>query len=299
MAEILGTGLSGLVGSRVRELLIDHNFSDLSLETGFNILDTASIEPVFRSYTGDVVIHFAGFTDLNAAWQQKGDKNGLCYQLNVIGTQNIVDLCHKYNKYLIHISTDYVFDGNKSGLYTEIDQTKPLEDWYSETKRLAETTINDSGIPASIVRVSFPYRSHFEPKTDLVRKIIDKLQQNQVCNLFTDQITTPTLIDDIALGLAKFIDVRPNGIYHLVASSTQSVYDMGTLIAKTFGFDLNLIKPSSLADYLKTPDARPYAMNLGLNNQKLITEIGYTPRTLKDGLAELKRQLSPPLGQQN
>lgn len=290
--EVLGTGLSGLVGSRVVELNPEYNFSDLSLDTGIDILNSGQLETAFKMFSGDTVLHLAAFTDTNAAWDQKGDKTGLCYQLNVIGTQNIVDLCKKYNKHLVYISTDFVFNGAKEGKYTEKDSPTPIE-WYGQTKFDAEKIA--ASIDATIIRIAFPYRANFDTKIDLVRKIISKLSQNQTCKLFDDQITTPTLVDDVALGLKKVIDDPRPGIYHLVGSSSQSVYQMGKLIAEVFGYDQNLIQPSSLVEYLKTPNARPYAPNLAISNEKFVSEFGFRPRTLTQGLEVLKQQLfSPP-----
>ncbi len=292
--QILGTGLSGLVGSRVVELNPDFNFADASLETGVNILDKKELEQFFKDNPeSNILIHFAAFTDTNAAWNQKGDKNGLCYQLNVNGTQNIVDLCKEYHEYLIHISTDFVFDGTKKTEYTEKDLPHPL-DWYGETKYLAEKLILDSGLPASIVRIAFPYRSSSTTKVDFVRKIINKLQNNETVTMFTDQKTTPTFIDDIGLGLRFFIDKKPNGIYHLVGPTSQSPYDTAKNIAQVFDLNADLIKSSSLEDYLRTPGARPYAKNLSLSSQKFSTESGFFPRNPISGFEELKRQLSLP-----
>ena len=286
--EIIGTGLSGLIGSRLVELIPDTNFTDVSLDSGFDILKPETIEQLFKDSPAQVVVHLAGFTDVNAAWNQKGDKSGLCYQLNVVGTQNIVDLCLKYGKHLVHISTDYVFDGAKSTPYVETDQTNPL-DWYAETKLLAEKIVPPE---FTIIRTASPYRSKYDSKVDLVRKMISKLSQGQTCNLFSDQVSTPTFIDDLALGLAKVFASPKSGTYHLVGSSSQSVYQMGLLVAKTFGYDPNLVQASSLTDYLKTPNARPYPPHLEISNQKFITDFGYTPKTLTEGLTELKLQLS-------
>jgi dTDP-4-dehydrorhamnose reductase len=287
--KIIGTGLSGLVGSRIIELNPEIQFTDLSLDTGFNILKPATLEPIFKDFTDDVVLHLAAFTDTGAAWLERGDKSGLCYRLNVEGTQNILDLCNKYHKYLICISTDFVFDGQKEGKYTEEDQPKPIE-WYGETKYLAEKLILDSGLSAAVVRIAFPYRSVFPAKIDIVRKLISKLSAGESVTMFTDQLTTPSFIDDIAVGLKKIIDQKPVGIYHLVGSSSQSPYDMAKLIAGIFGYDQSLIKPSSLADYLNTPDARPYAPNLSLSNAK-VSALGIKMKTLTEGLLALKQQL--------
>lgn len=289
--KIIGTGLTGLVGSRITELNSDIEFVNISIETGISILDPVQLEKVFTDNPdADAVLHLAAFTDTNAAWAQKGDKTGLCYQLNVVGTKNLVDLCQKYGKYLIHISTDYVFDGNKVGPYTEDDATSAIE-WYGETKAMAEKVVLDSGISASITRLAFPYRSNFDAKVDIVRKIKSKIEAGDTLNLFDDQITTPTFIDDIANGLRIIFEKKPTGIYHLVGSSSQSPYQMAMTVADVFGLDNSKIMPSKLADYLKTEGARPFAPNAALSNDKVKT-LGITMKTLREGLEEMKRQMS-------
>lgn len=288
--KIIGTGLTGLVGSRLTELNPDIEFVNVSIESGVNILDQIALEKVFSDNPdADLVLHLAAFTDTNAAWDQKGDQSGLCYQLNVVGTHNIVNLCQKYGKYLIHISTDYVFDGQKLGPYTEDDATSAIE-WYGETKALAEKVVTDSGINAAIVRLAFPYRAKFDTKIDIIRKIKAKIENGDTLNLFDDQITTPTFIDDIANGLKTLFEKKPTGIYHLVGSSSQSPYVMAKTIAEVFSLDSSKIVATKLSDYLKTEGARPFAPNAALSNEKIKT-LGITMRTLREGLEEMKRQL--------
>jgi dTDP-4-dehydrorhamnose reductase len=111
--------------------------------------------------------------------------------------------------------------------------------------------------------------------------------------MFTDQITTPTFIDDIALALTYFFTNQPTGIYHLVASSFQSPYELALAVAKVFGFDPSLVLPGSLTEFLKTqpPDSRPWQKNLALSNQK-ITSLSIPMKTLAQGLETLKNQLA-------
>jgi len=290
--KIIGTGLSGMVGSRIVELLTDHQFIDYSLATGISILDPEQLELATQDNPDfDCFLHLAAFTDTNQAWTQNGDKNGLCYQLNVTGTQNIIDLCKKYNKHLIHISTDFVFDGTKEGDYTEEDIPNPIE-WYGQTKYEAEKLVLSSGIPATIIRIAFPYRAVFTDKKDLVRKVIDALKTNTLYPMFTDQITTLTFIDDIALGMKYFIENKPSGIFHLVGSSSQSPFEMCQKIAEVFGFDKNLIKEGSLANYVASLPAgsRPWQKNLAISNEK-IKSLGISMKTLEEGLKAMKQQL--------
>jgi dTDP-4-dehydrorhamnose reductase len=290
--KIIGTGLSGLVGSRIVELNPGIEFVEISLEKGIDLLDLSSLEQVFiNNPDAPAVLHLAAFTDTNVAWSQNQDKSGSCYQVNVVGTQNIVDLCKKYDKYLIHISTDFVFDGTKDGKYTEEDSPNPIE-WYGETKYFAEKVILDSGIKSSILRITFPYRSNHDSKKDIVRKIIDGFKAGKLYPQWTDHFTTPTFIDDIASAVKYFIEHQPSGIFHLAGSSSQSPYEMCLLIADVFGFDRNIVVQSTLADYVKSlPEgSRPWQHNLSMDNTK-ITSLGIKMKTLREGLEEMKKQL--------
>jgi len=291
--KIIGTGLSGLVGSRIVELLKDKfEFVDFSLDSGVNILDKENLSMAFEKNKDAIaVLHLAAFTDTNAAWEQRGDKTGICYQLNVVGTQNILGLAQKYNQYLIYISTDFVFDGSKTTPFTETDTPNPIE-WYGETKYLGEKVITDSGYTNyNISRITYPYRAKFDAKIDIIRKVLTKLKNGEEVKMFSDQICTYTFIDDIALALGYFLENKNTGIYHLVGSSSHSPYEMCLEIAKVFGLDQNLVKPSSLEDYIKTQPAgsRPWQKTLITSNQKATT-LGLKFKTLTEGLEKIKQQ---------
>jgi len=291
--KVIGTGLSGLVGSRIVELLKDKfEFVDFSLDTGINILDKENLSMAFEKNKDAIaVLHLAAFTDTNAAWEQRGDKTGICYQLNVIGTQNILELAQKHNQYLIYISTDFVFDGSKTTPYTEEDTSNPIE-WYGETKYLGEKVILDSGFSNyNISRITYPYRAKFDTKVDIIRKVLTKLKNGEEVKMFSDQICTYTFIDDIAYALGYFLENKNTGIYHLVGSSSHSPYEMCLEIAKVFGLDQNLVKPSSLEDYIKTQPAgsRPWQKTLITSNQK-VTDLGLKFKTLREGLEGIKQQ---------
>ena len=293
--KIIGTGLSGLVGSRVVELLKDkYEFVDFSLDSGVNVLDVDNLSIAFEKNKDAVaVIHMAGFTDTNAAWEQKGNTSGICYQLNVEGTRNVLNLAKKYNQQLIYISTDFVFSGTKTTPYLETDTPDPIE-WYGETKYLGEKVITDSGYNNYIIsRITYPYRSIFEPKVDIIRKVLTKLQNNEPVKMFSDQICTYTFIDDIATALAYFIENKTTGTYHLVGSTSHSPYEMCLEVAKVFNLDQSLISASSLEEFIKSqPEgSRPWQKTLITSNEK-VKSLGLTFKTLAEGLEEVKRQLS-------
>ncbi|MBP8590996.1 NAD(P)-dependent oxidoreductase [Candidatus Shapirobacteria bacterium] len=292
--KIIGTGLSGLVGSRIGEILRGtYSFVDFSLETGVDILDIKSLEKQFlENKEAKALIHLAAFTDTNAAWQERGDKNGLCYRLNVLGTKNIIKLCQEYGQYLIYVSTDFVFSGKKEGVYTEKDTPDPIE-WYGQTKRWAEETVLESGLAAAIIRLSYPFRASFPGKKDLVRKIIEGLREKTLYPLFADQVITPTFIDDFADGIDYFLKEKPTGIFHLVGESHLSPYGVGKEVARTFGFDPKLVKKGSLRDYERNapPGSRPFQKNLALDNQK-ITSLGIKMLPFAAALKKVRKQLS-------
>ena len=294
MPKIIGTGLSGLVGSRLVELLKDKfDFVDFSLDSGVDVLDTNSLAAAFEKNKDAVaVLHLAAFTDTNAAWEQRGDKKGICYQLNVQGTQNILNLAQKYNQYLIYISTDFVFSGSKTTPYLETDAPDPIE-WYGETKYLGEKIILDSGYQNyNISRITYPYRAKFDAKVDIVRKVLAKLQNNESVKMFSDQICTYTFIDDIAASIGYFLKNQNTGIYHLVGSSSHSPFEMCQQIAQVFELNKNLISASSLEEFIKSQPSgsRPWQKTLITSNQK-VTSLGINFKTLADGLREVKNQL--------
>lgn len=287
---VIGTGLSGLVGSRFVELYKDKiQFENLDLTTGVDITNESSVEKALSESEGEVVVHFAAFTNVSAAHEQTDDLSASCYQVNVIGTKNIAKVCKKYNKYLIHISTDFIFDGTKETAYTEEDQPNPIE-WYGKTKYLAEKEVEKSECNYSILRLAYPYTSHHPERVDLVRNIINKLKDGSMYPPFTDHFITPTLIDDIANAIYRVIESKPDSqIFHLVGSSSHSDYEITKLIQEVFNLP-GEIQKGSLAKYLES-NPRPYQKNMKISNQKLITKLGYTPKTLKEGLEIIKQQM--------
>jgi len=291
--KIIGTGLWGLGGSRIDELLKGkYNFVDFSLDSGVDILNDKILRESFnKNKDAEVVLHLAAFTDTNAAWQERGDKKGLCYRLNVLGTKNIVNFCQKHHKYLIYISTDFVFSGKKKGKYTEKDRPRSIE-WYGQTKYWGEREVLKAKIPAAIVRITFPFRARFEPKKDIIRRVIQGLKVKTLYPMFADQTITPTFIDDIAWGLDYFFKNKPLGIYHLVGSTPLSPYQMAKMVAQIFGFDKKLVKMGSLLEYQKSQpkDSRPWQKNLALSNRKVVA-LGIKMHSFGKALLKLRQQL--------
>jgi dTDP-4-dehydrorhamnose reductase len=288
--KILTTGLSGLVGSRIAELLSgQYDFDNLGLSSGVDILNRPNLEARIHSSTADTFIHLAAFTDVNQAWEQKGNQNGICYRVNVIGTKNVAEICRRTGKHLIYFSTDFVFDGSKTSPYAETDQPNPIE-WYGQTKYEGEKIIGSFGF--TTVRIAYPFRAKFEPKLDFVRKLIENLKSGKQVNLFGDNVITPTFIDDIAPGLDQIIQTKPGGIFHLVGSTALSIHDLALKVAKEFNLDQKLINKTSLAEYIKNnPNSRPFQPYLALSNEKAKKELNIQMQSIDNTLTQLHQQM--------
>ncbi|HUV71547.1 MAG TPA: sugar nucleotide-binding protein [Clostridia bacterium] len=290
--KVLGTGLSGLVGSRIVELLgPKFEFEDLALEKGHDITRLRTIEKKIASFPASFLIHLAAFTDVGAAWEENNNKTGRCYRINVEGTENIASLCAKYRKHLIHFSTDFVFGGESNEPYTEKDKPNPI-DWYGKTKAWAEEKVKTSGCSYTIVRIAYPFRARYPAKTDLIRQLINGLRDKSLYPMFADKIITPTFVDDIAWGIGKILERGSEGIWHLTGSSFVSHYELAKLVVRTFSFDESLVKKGSLLEYQKSnPEARPYPRCLKIANQKAIRELGIEMKDINSALLSIKEQM--------
>ena len=267
LTPIVGTGLSGLVGSRLVELLSDEfSFTNLDITHGVDILDKASVEKALAGSSAKCLLHLAAFTDVNAAQEQKGDKNGSAWRVNVEGTRNIAEACAKHNIHLIHFSTGYVFDGQKSEAYVETDPKNPT-DWYSETKSVAEDIIQDITPNATILRINFPYRSDEFPKRDIWHKIADGLQAGKNGPFFDDHFFTLTPVEWLADVVRWSIHQEPAGIFHTTTETVYTDLSLAQEIRDSLGLKTELLSSSVVEYNQRAP--RPYQPSLVLSSEKL------------------------------
>lgn len=285
--KILGTGLSGLVGSRVTELLSpDFSFENLSLETGVDITRKESVDARIDHSSAPWVFHFAARTDVDGAEKEKdlGEKSP-SWVVNVSATQHIVDACRRTGKKLLYISTDFVFDGTRD-VYTEEDVPNP-QGWYARTKYEGEKRVMSLTDRALVVRIANPYRSNFPVKPDFVHKIIERFVEKVPVVAANDQIFVPTFIDDIARALATLVRLDASGIYHVVGSQALTPYEAAQRIARTFGFTAARIEPTTFKEYFAGRAPRPF--HAVLKNDK-ISELGVSMKSFEEGLQMVKQQ---------
>jgi len=284
---ILVTGLSGLVGTRIAQLLQDkYDFADLSLATGIDITNFDQTEREINKSPANIILHMAAKTDVDACEDDKIlGEDGLAWVINVTGTENIVKIAEKCGKKVIYISTDFVFDGTRDS-YSEDDEANPLN-WYAVTKHEAEKLVLEYS-NSCVIRIAYPYRSTFSAKKDFVRRILDKMEHKETVIAITDHIITPTFIDDIAKGLGEFLNKDLNGIYHLVGDQSMSVYDAVGMIAAEFNYTDIDVRSVTRAVYFKERAFRPF--KLVLKNDK-IKKLGMSMCGFDQGLKIIRQQM--------
>lgn len=284
------TGGSGLVGSWfVKEYAAAYTFVLLDLNDPTQPVDITNekqVSEVFTRHMPQAVIHFAAYTDVNGSWKQTGDTQGVAYKVNVQGTHNICAAAEKVNAHCIHISTAYVFDGTKNGLYTEDDLTHPIE-WYGETKLLAEKAVMRLPTPWTILRIDHPFRPDTFVKEDAVHKIISGLQAGTLYPQFDDHTFGPTYIPDFAKVLDWVIRTQTTGVFHATNGESWSDFAFAQEIAQRIGLNRDIVKAGSLEQYLQN-STRPYQKNTALSAKKLQAQLDFELKSFTACLAELQ-----------
>lgn len=286
--KILGTGLQGLIGSRIVELLSsDHTFENISRTTGVDIANRDQVTKAIRESQASIVLHMAAKADVDGCEKDKSlGVLGEAWQINVVGTQNIIDACKQFDKKLFFISTDFVFNGEKE-IYDEDDTPDPIN-WYAQTKYEGEKRVSKMKTPWLIVRIAYPYRANFL-KNDFFRVIKGRLEKAESLQMVTDHVMTPTFVDDLSIALDTLFQANAKGIYHLVGSEYISPFESAIQIAKMFGYHTEEISKTTRAEFFKGRAPRPF--RLALKNDK-IRELGVAMKTFEQGLQEIKKQLS-------
>lgn len=283
--QLITTGLSGLVGSRFqKDFESKYEFQNLDLSNPVLPVDITNREQIFNIFeksSAEYVLHLAAHTNVTAAWEQRNDTSGITYQVNVLGTKNIVEACRKTKKHLIHISTAYVFDGKNENQYTEDDSPNPIE-WYGETKFLAEELVRTLENNWTILRIDQPFRSDTYSRPDILRRIISGIQNQSLYPQFTNHFFGPTFIDDFSKVIDWVIRTHAQGIFHASSGEKWSDFEFASMVNEV----LNLhgkISEGDLNQYLKTLE-RPYQRNTSMNCEKLRNSIDFSFTKIKDAV---------------
>ncbi len=298
MKTILVTGSNGLLGQKIIYGLIARaDVKCISTSRGENrmrardgyiyesleLTNQAELNRIAEKYNPDVIINTAAMTNVDACESRREE----ALLMNVKTVENLIDVCKKIKAKLVHLSTDFVFNGEK-GPYVETDEPDPLS-YYALTKLEAEKKIIDSGIDWAILRTIIIYGVVDDnSRSNVVLWSINALRNKKTITVINDQFRSPTLAEDLAQACIAAALKNATGIFHVSGREVMNILDIVKIVAEFFQLDQSYIQPIS-SESLKQPAKRPPVT--GFIIDKAVKELDFNPRTFLEGLAYMKKQL--------
>ena len=297
--KILITGSNGLLGQKLvynlkqrkdvelyataigENRLIDKSgYSFLSLD----ITDRNNVNKVIENVGPDVIINTAAMTNVDACEINKE----ACWKINVDAVNYLVEASIKSNSHFIHLSTDFVFDG-ESGPYSEKDTPNPLH-YYAESKLAAEKIIQKKSNNWAVLRTIIIYGiTDNMSRSNLVLWSKGEIEKGNTIRVVNDQYRSPTLAEDLAEGCIAVADKNAQGIYHLSGPETNSILELVYKVAEYYNLDKSKIIPVTSAS-LNQPAKRP--LKTGFIIEKAKTDLNFNPRNFDEGIKFLEQQMN-------
>jgi len=289
MTDLLVFGADSLVGSHFVQATHYHVMAmgrrdprdeRLSVD-GFDSLDlthTQAVEDAVRHSHADVVVNFAAATDVDGVERERPAStkgaSGPAFLVNALAPEAMAHATRETGKFLISLSTDFVFDG-VSGPYSEETEPAPFSpkvSWYGWTKGEGEQRIRALDPTAAIVRIAYPYRSSFSGKLDFARKIVDAHHRGVLPSYFSDQQVTPTWIPDVSRALGYLIEARKPGTFHVASPVATTPHEFAREILSRVGDSASKVSKGSMAEFLQRPGVTPRPQKGGLSCARLLDQ---------------------------
>jgi len=244
-----------------------------------DVRDYVKLNRVFEAYKPSVVINCSAYNQVDKAESDYEE----AMKVNALGPYNLALLCKEYGSFLVHYSTDYVFDGSKSeGLYTEADEPNPLNK-YGLSKLLGELFAMQTAHNMLLLRVSWVFG---EGTQNFVYKVLNWSREREVLQVSVDEVSVPTWARRIALVSYEAVNKGLTGLYHLVSSGHASRYEWAKQVLKLCHKE-NLVVPVS-ADTFNLPARRPKFS--AMSNERISAELGIMLPDWESDLEEYLRE---------
>ena len=289
--KIMILGANGFTGRRIlKRLSSKHQVLACSLhpdilpEEGyeFHILDMQNVDAtdaLLNNFRPDVIINASAMSVVDYCEQHPEE----AYALNVTAVKHLAEYSQSNSCRLIHLSTDFVFDGTATEAYTETDTTNPIN-YYGKTKQWSEEVIEQACTNYAIARIEVVYGKPFNGQHgNIVHLVKTRLENGQSIRVVSDQFRSPTWVEDIARAIESLLSDKYQGIYHICGGETMSVADIAYRVAKHFGLDISLIQPVTTDEM---NEATPRPLFSPMNTEKAFKEFGYQPSRLEEGFKE-------------
>ncbi len=292
--RILLTGANGLFGQHVlSHLLTQSGYEVFATGKGQNrnpagdysyfsceLTNQHEVKNLIESARPDYLIHAAAKTQVDDCEVNRGS----CWESNVLATGYLLDEMAKGGGHVQYISTDFVFDGER-GNYLETDDPNPVN-YYGESKLEAEKLVQSSRLSWSIARTVLVYGVASDlSRSNILTWIYKSLKNNQPIRVVTDQIRTPTFVEDLAEGSLLILKNQAEGIYHISGDEVMSPYDLAIKIADYFDFDRSLITPVDASTFSQA-GKRPQKTGFVINKAR--ESLGFNPKTFDESLEVLE-----------
>ena len=238
---ILITGSKGQLGMELRKLLDEKGMNYTATDSGeMDITNQTAVDAFFQKVNPTLVFHCAAYTAVDKAEDEGKDLNE---KVNAIGTKTIAEAAEAHGAVMVYISTDYVFDGNNSKEYTEIDQANPQNE-YGRMKYEGEQWVQNICSKYYIIRTSWVFG---EFGNNFVYTMLRLAKTHPVLTVVDDQIGRPTWTRTLAAFMLHLLDTDAVfGLYHLSNDGSCSWYEFACEILKDYDVE---VKPVSSAEY--------------------------------------------------
>ena len=289
--RILITGSNGLLGQKLSDAYLTksnviwmatgkganrHPQKDKMEYAQMDICNPEEVNKVLESFQPDVVIHTAAMTQVDDCEFEKES----CVALNIDAVAHLAKKSAEMNFRLVHLSTDFIFDGTKE-MYTEDDEPNPLS-YYGWSKLEAEKRVQEFAQNYAILRTVLVYGKVADmSRSNIMLWAYNTLKEGKSAKVVDDQFRTPTLAEDLAAGCILAADADQVGIYNIAGPEFLSIYDLVSKIAKMYHFSMESIEKVSSAN-LNQPAKRPPITGLDISKAK--RDWGYAPKSLEEGI---------------
>jgi len=298
MKKILITGSNGLLGQKLVELLLSAKdiqiiatargenrlpFHDGYEYQSMDITNREQVQEVVANTKPNVIIHTAAMTNVDQCESEKA----ACWAQNVSSVEYLIEACSKIDCFLLHVSTDFIFDGT-SGPYKEDAEANPIS-FYGWSKYAAEKLVIHSNIRWGIARTVLVYGiAHDMSRTNIILWVKKSLEDGKNIKVVTDQWRTPTLAEDLAKGCALIAQQEAEGVFNISGKDFLTPYEMAIMTADFFKLDKSLISQADSTTFSQ-PAKRPPRTGFDLSKSREV--LGYEPVSFTEGIEVLARQI--------
>jgi dTDP-4-dehydrorhamnose reductase len=299
MIKVVVTGSNGLLGQSLINLLLKEKevYKVFGLSRGDNrsgrddfsyisidIINEKKLKEILLETEPNVIINTAAMTQVDDC---EGDRKA-CDLLNVSVVEWLGEISEKIEAHLIHLSTDFIFDGIK-GNYKETDVPNPLS-YYGVSKLKSEEVLINSKISYTILRTILVFGKVYDmSRSNIVLWVKSMLEKGKEITIVDDQFRSPTYVEDLALACKIAMDKKAKGIFNISSNELLSVYEIVQQIADVFHLDKKLIKPISTSTLNQTAP-RPAKTGFDLSKTNRVLE--FYPESFKESLEKFRQSLT-------